>query len=55
MTAPTPTPLTDVAGAASYLAVSERTIRRWIAAGTLPVRRLPSGTIRIAVSDLGSL
>lgn len=67
MTAPisTPTPperiqemlgaLTDIDGAAAYLGVSERTIRRWITADLLSVRRLPSGGIRIAVADLGAL
>ena len=39
--------LLTVAQAASLLSVSERTVRRWIAADRVPYLRLPSGEYRI--------
>ena len=38
--------------AAALMGVSHWTIRRWITAGALPARKLPSGGLRVAVSDL---
>ena len=45
-------PLNTVAEAAAYLRVSVRTIRRYIEAGHLPVRRLPTGKIRLRREDI---
>lgn len=45
-----------MAEAAERLGVCTRSIRRWIAAGHLPAKRLPGrGVIRIDVSDLERL
>jgi excisionase family DNA binding protein len=44
--------LINVAQAASLLAVSEKTIRRWIDAERIPYLRLPSGGYRIPVGAL---
>jgi excisionase family DNA binding protein len=41
--------------AADQLLVSERTLRRWIAAGELPAYRVGPRQIRIAVDDLDAL
>lgn len=38
--------------AASSMAVSTKTIRRWIAAGTLPAYRCGKRSIRIKIEDL---
>ena len=38
--------------AASLMGVSHWTVRRWITAGALPARKLPSGGLRVAVADL---
>jgi len=38
--------------AAQYMSVSVKTIRRWIAAGTLPAYRCGKRAIRIMVEDL---
>lgn len=43
------------AAAAALVGRSERTIRRWIAAGILPAVRMPSGGLGIRVADLNSL
>jgi excisionase family DNA binding protein len=39
--------LLTVAQAASLLNVSEKTIRRWVAAGKVPYVKLPGGTLRL--------
>lgn len=50
---PTPPPAwLDIRGAAAYLTVSVPTIRRWIASGRLPARRVGDKVIRIRVADL---
>lgn len=41
--------------AADYYGVSEFTIRRWIAAGSLPAYRIGKSTIRIKADDLVAL
>ena len=38
--------------AAQLMGVSHWTVRRWITAGALPARKLPSGGLRVAVADL---
>lgn len=38
--------------AAALMGVSHWTVRRWITAGALPPRKLPSGGLRVAVADL---
>lgn len=38
--------------AAALMGVSHWTVRRWITAGSLPARKLPSGGLRVAVADL---
>lgn len=38
--------------AATLMGVSHWTIRRWITAGALPARKMPSGCLRVAVADL---
>lgn len=38
--------------AAALMGVSHWTVRRWITAGALPARKLPSGGLRVAVADL---
>lgn len=38
--------------AATLMSVSHWTIRRWITAGKLPARKMPSGCLRVAVADL---
>ena len=38
--------------AAALMGVSHWTVRRWITAGALPARKLPSGGLRVAVTDL---
>jgi excisionase family DNA binding protein len=48
-------PLISVAEAAVRIGVSTRTVHRWIADGTLPARRFPTGTVRIAAGDLDAL
>lgn len=46
---------TGVAGAAAYMQLGRNTIRRLVTSGALPARRLPSGMIRIRISDLDAL
>ena len=46
-----PSPLLTVQDVAAILAVSAKTVRRWIAAGELPVHRL-GRSIRISDADL---
>ena len=46
-----PTRLLTIRGVASRLQVSEKSVRRWIGAGDLPVYRL-GDCVRIAESDL---
>ncbi|AZZ52814.1 helix-turn-helix domain-containing protein [Rathayibacter festucae] len=48
-------PELTIAQAADRLGVSDKTVRRWIAAGTLPARRLGAKIIRIRSSDLDTL
>lgn len=43
------------AEAAAYLAVSTRTLRRYLAAGALRAHRLPSGQVRIPAAALEEL
>lgn len=50
-----PAPDLTIAQAAEHLGVCTRTVRRWIAAGDLPARRLGSKMIRIRPSDLDKL
>lgn len=38
--------------AAALMGVSHWTVRRWITAGALPARKMPSGCLRVAVADL---
>ena len=38
--------------AAQLMGVSHWTVRRWITAGALPARKMPSGALRVAVADL---
>lgn len=45
----------SVQAAAEHIGVSTRTIRRWIASGDLPARRVGPKLLRINVSDLESL
>lgn len=40
----------EIAG--QLMGVSHWTVRRWITAGALPARKLPSGGLRVAVADL---
>lgn len=47
--------VTSIQGAADRLGVTERTIRRKIAAGELPAYRLGAKTIRIREADLMAL
>jgi hypothetical protein len=42
----------SVAIAGQLMGVSHWTVRRWITAGALPARKLPSGGLRVAVADL---
>jgi excisionase family DNA binding protein len=49
------TPLMRPAEAAAYLAVSTRTLRRYLAAGALRAHRLPSGQVRIPAAALEEL
>jgi excisionase family DNA binding protein len=49
------TPLMRPAEAAAYLAVSTRTLRRYLAAGALRAHRLPSGQVRIPEAALEEL
>jgi excisionase family DNA binding protein len=49
------TPLMRPAEAAAYLAVSTRTLRRYLAAGALRAHRLPSGQVRIPEAALDEL
>lgn len=42
----------SVEHAAQLMDVSHWTVRRWITAGSLPAKKLPSGGLRIAVVDL---
>jgi excisionase family DNA binding protein len=44
-----------VAAAAAYLAVNERTIRRWITSGTIPGKRVGPKLIRVDLNDLDRL
>ena len=53
MKARIPLIMLTVQDAADRLAVSSRTVRRWIDAGELPVHRL-GGVIRISEADLES-
>jgi excisionase family DNA binding protein len=46
---------TSIAGAAELLGVSEQTIRRRIADGTLPAERIGPRLIRIRIADLDAL
>jgi excisionase family DNA binding protein len=41
--------------AAAALAVSRRTVARWIAAGTIPSVRLPGRLVRVTVRDVQAL
>jgi excisionase family DNA binding protein len=41
--------------AAALMGVSHWTVRRWITAGALPARKLPSGGLRVAVADLDEI
>ena len=41
--------------AAAPMGVSHWTVRRWITAGALPARKLPSGGLRVAVADLAEV
>ncbi len=45
-------PLLTVFQAASLLNVSERTIRRWVAADKVPYVKLPEGAVRIPLGAL---
>lgn len=47
--------LLSVAEAATRLSVSQLTVRRWIAAGTLPAVRYGSRIIRVRRADLDAL
>lgn len=48
-------PWFTVASAATYIKLSERTLRRWIASGILKTYRLPAGGHRILRKDLDSI
>lgn len=41
--------------AAALMGVSHWTVRRWITAGALSARKLPSGGLRVAVADLDEI
>lgn len=45
----------SVEHAAALMDVTHWTIRRWVTDGYLPARKLPSGSLRIAVADLEEL
>lgn len=45
----------SVEEAAKYLAVSSRTIRRYLEKGVVPLHKLPTGSVRIDRNDLDSL
>lgn len=45
----------SVAQAAQLMGVSHWTVRRWIAHGDLRARRMPGGSLRIAVTDLAEV
>ena len=45
----------SVEEAANYLAVSSRTIRRYLEKGVVPLHKLPTGLVRIDRCDLDSL
>lgn len=42
----------SIAQAAELLGVTTKSVRRWIADGVLPARRIGTRTIRIAASDI---
>ena len=44
-----------IAAAAAYLAVNERTIRRWITDGTIPGKRIGRKLVRIDLNELDRL
>lgn len=48
-------PWLTVGGAAAYIKLSERTLRRWIATGILRSYRMPGGGHRILRRDLDSI
>lgn len=52
--APQPVEL-SITDAAARMGVDYKTIRRWIAAGTLPARRIGPRLVRIRVADLDAL
>ena len=52
---PTTDNLMTQAGAAEYLAVNERTVRRLIADGQLPAHRVGSRLVRVRRSDVEKL
>ena len=45
----------DKREAAAYFGVSERTVSRWIADGTLPTRKIGKRLVRIDIADLEAL
>ena len=45
----------SIGGAATYLGVSEATIRRLIASGEIPAHRVGQRLIRIRIADLEAL
>ena len=47
--------LFDIAGAAEYLGINERTVRRYIADGRLPAYRVGPRQVRIHRADLERL
>lgn len=48
-------PWFTVASAATYIKLSERTLRRWIASGILKTYRLPAGGHRVLRKDLDGI
>ncbi|CAJ1505249.1 helix-turn-helix domain-containing protein [[Mycobacterium] burgundiense] len=50
-----PASVVTVPVAAALLNAGQRSVWRWIADGQLPALRLPSGSVRIRVSDLEGL
>lgn len=50
-----PGALLKVDAVAERLAVSPRTVKRYIAAGKLPATKLPGGGVRVEASDLADL
>lgn len=52
---PSHSPFLSISGSAELIGVTEKTIRNWISAGTLPAYRVGGRTIRIRRTDVEAL